>query len=210
MRTVGGPYEKRVLSKVDEQVLTATGIEVAVEGLKNIKTFESVMHINKGKICQKQQIIVIFLQLHHKYTYLWPAVETTRTDWLLGLDKASLRLVIGLITWHCEIRSLTGIWNSRTIADYVAMRNSWRLLSTSSVLAQPLVNWGWGLLVGASLRIWILYRESTSRFPKDLLEAWVGWEVLAFSPFCFFDDRYCRKIGLRHPQNTNYSLRRPK
>ena len=29
---------------------------------------------------------------------LWNAVNSTRTDWILGLDKASLRLVIGFVT----------------------------------------------------------------------------------------------------------------
>ena len=29
---------------------------------------------------------------------LWPAIASARTSWLLNLDKASLRLVIGLIT----------------------------------------------------------------------------------------------------------------
>ena len=30
-----------------------------------------------------------------------------RTDWLLGLDKVSLRLVANFFTGHCEIRPLT-------------------------------------------------------------------------------------------------------
>ena len=64
------------------------------------------------------------------YRCLWPATDSMRTDWLLGLDKASLRLVIGFITGHCEIKSLT-------IAVYVATRESWRLSSTSTVTAQP-------------------------------------------------------------------------
>ena len=41
----------------------------------------------------------------------------TRTRWLLGLDKTSLRLVIGFITGHCEIRLLTWIWY-RSQPDY--------------------------------------------------------------------------------------------
>ena len=49
--------------------------------------------------------------------YLWPAADSTRTGWLLGLYKASLRLVVGYITGHCEIRSLTGIWK-RSQPDY--------------------------------------------------------------------------------------------
>ena len=42
---------------------------------------------------------------------LWPAIGSVRTGWLLGLDKDSLRLVIGFITGHCEIMTLTGFWN---------------------------------------------------------------------------------------------------
>ena len=41
-----------------------------------------------------------------------------RTGWLLGLDKASLRLVIGFITWNCEIRSLTVIGNRSQMDSY--------------------------------------------------------------------------------------------
>ena len=43
--------------------------------------------------------------------FLWPVVDSLLTGWLMGLDKISLRLVIGLITRHCYIRSLTKIWN---------------------------------------------------------------------------------------------------
>ena len=43
------------------------------------------------------------------FRYLWDAIDSVRTGWLLGLDKAGLRLVIGLITGHCEIRSLTAV-----------------------------------------------------------------------------------------------------
>ena len=48
--------------------------------------------------------------------------DSVRTGWLVGLDKASLSSVIGFITVHCEIRSLTGICSIfRTIAEYVAI-----------------------------------------------------------------------------------------
>ena len=43
--------------------------------------------------------------------YLWPAIDNAGTSWLLDLGKASLQLVIGFITRHCKIRSLTRIWN---------------------------------------------------------------------------------------------------
>lgn len=41
-RTGGGPYEEKVLSFAEGQILAAAGIEVAVEGLKNIQSFGSV------------------------------------------------------------------------------------------------------------------------------------------------------------------------
>lgn len=41
-RTGGGPYEEKVLSLAEEQILAAAGIEVAVEGLKNVQSFGSV------------------------------------------------------------------------------------------------------------------------------------------------------------------------
>ena len=37
---------------------------------------------------------------------VWPAMYSKRTGWLLGLDKACLRLVVGLSTGHCEISML--------------------------------------------------------------------------------------------------------
>ena len=40
---------------------------------------------------------------------LWPAIYNVRTGWLLGLDKATLKLVIGFIARHYEIRSLIEI-----------------------------------------------------------------------------------------------------
>ena len=52
----------------------------------------------------------------------------------------------------------------------------WRLSGTSSVTAEPLVNWDWGLFAEASLRIWILCRQSTSRLSTD---------SVAFFPFYF-------------------------
>ena len=73
------------------------------------------------------------------------AVDSGRTGWLLSLGKASLRLVFGFITGHCEIRSLTKIWN-QTIEGYVAMRRSWRLSSIFSVTGQPFVDPWQGLL----------------------------------------------------------------
>ena len=39
-------------------------------------------------------------------------------------------------------------------AGYFAMRRPWRLLGTSSVIAHPLVSWGWGPLAQASLRVY--------------------------------------------------------
>ena len=51
--------------------MAAAGIEVAVEGLNNIKTFGSAMQIKKGKIFQKQKIVaIIVLQLHNKVIHL--------------------------------------------------------------------------------------------------------------------------------------------
>ena len=48
---------------------------------------------------------------------LWPAVDNKKTYWMLGLDKASLSLVAGFIKGHCEIWSLTWIFN-RSQPDY--------------------------------------------------------------------------------------------
>ena len=42
---------------------------------------------------------------------------SVRIGWFLGLDKASLRLVIGFIMRQCRIASLTSIWN-RSQSDY--------------------------------------------------------------------------------------------
>ena len=42
------------------------------------------------------------------------SIDSMRTDWLLGLDKVSLRLVIDFITEHCEIRSLTDLFQFPT------------------------------------------------------------------------------------------------
>ena len=52
---------------------------------------------------------------------LWPAIDGNKTSLLLGLDKPSLWIVTGFITGHCEIRSLTRIWN-RCQPDYCNVR----------------------------------------------------------------------------------------
>ena len=74
-------------------------------------------------------------------------------------------------------------WN---IIGYFAMRRCWRLPSTISVTAQPLVGWGEIPLARASLRVWILCRESISRLSLDFLLAplYVCWSVL-FLRFLF-------------------------
>ena len=40
------------------------------------------------------------------------SINSAGTGWLLDLDKATIWLDTGFITWHCVIRSLTGIWYS--------------------------------------------------------------------------------------------------
>ena len=52
-----------------------------------------------------------------------------RTGWQLGLNKASLRLVNGFITWHCEMRKLETIWNISQL-EYCRVFSNWEELET--------------------------------------------------------------------------------
>ena len=111
---------------------------------------------------------------------LWPAIDSVRTGWLLGLDKASLRSVIGFNTRPCEIRLLTGIWNrflpnySRVCCDEEELETIEHLLCNCPALGKL------KLTTGASLRVWILCWEPTPRLAIDSLVFWAGWEHLFF------------------------------
>ena len=103
---------------------------------------------------------------------------------------AWIRLVIGFIIGHFEIRSLTEIWN-RFHPDYCRVccdAEQLKTMSTSSVTVKPLV--GWGPLAGTSLRVWILCQEMTSRLFTGPLLAWTGWEVLGLN----FWNRFILKL----------------
>ena len=104
------------------------------------------------------------------------AIDSAGTSWLLGLDKASLRLVIGFIMEHWEVRSL-GLFQIPTELLQDMLR--WGEVRLS-VTAERLVSLGWGPLTGASLRVWILCPKPLLRLSTDSLVAWEGWEVLGF------------------------------
>ena len=117
---------------------------------------------------------------------LWPVIDSEKTGCLLCLDKANLSLVIGFITRHCEIRSLTEIWNRSqpVYCDEEELRNVQHLLCNC-----PVLGWCWEPSAGASLRVWILCREPIWRLSTDSLIAWVGWALHQCSlvfPFCLF------------------------
>ncbi|KAI8114860.1 hypothetical protein CVS40_12793 [Lucilia cuprina] len=38
-RTGGGPFEEKILSQVEEQIVAAAGLEASVDGLTNVKSF---------------------------------------------------------------------------------------------------------------------------------------------------------------------------
>ena len=102
----------------------------------------------------------------------------------MGLDKASLRIVIGFITGHCKSRSLTGIWN-RSQPDYTRMYSDAEELETIERLLcnYPVYSQGWKPLTGVSLIFWILCREPILRFSTDSLLASDDWEVLRFHQY---------------------------
>ena len=91
------------------------------------------------------------------------AIDSARTGWLLSLDKASLRLVIGFIIGPCEVRSQTGIWNRyqlnycRVCCDEENLETIKHLLCNYPVLSK-----GRGLFEGLNL-----CRESISRLFTD-------------------------------------------
>ena len=95
----------------------------------------------------------------------WVADKDVRTGWLLGLDKASFRLVI--VFNRCTTRlshwQRSGRDSNRTIAGYIAMRRSYRILNFSFIIVQAIVVWGWRRVAGTSIRVWILCGEPTSR-----------------------------------------------
>ena len=54
----------------------------------------------KSTDIERKYRVVVFLNV-------WSAIDSLKTHWLLGLDKATLTLVIGFIKGYYEIRSLT-------------------------------------------------------------------------------------------------------
>lgn len=44
-KTGGGPYEEKFITNVEEQIIEASGLEVAVEGLQNVMNHS--LHLDK-------------------------------------------------------------------------------------------------------------------------------------------------------------------